>query len=302
MFKKSSSSILTIFLLLIASGWLIVMLWGNVQQLWATTLLYSYWRLLAALPLTILILYLTAITYYFIQIEIATPKTIFLHLFLPYLRSQIVRYLPGKVWGVLYQAREMKEKIPAHAVWEANFTQFTLGTLLSLIAISWVFIRQIFSSGTASLVLFLLISGFCLLLWKKWVHLFIRFFAQRFFPKHKIPQNLSGQKKSLLIFSSLLLEWVAYFLVWIVLLYSHHSFDDIIVLSILYIASWLIGFATLVVPGGILVRESAFISLGTYFGFDSGILAFYAILARVLFSISDIAGVLIAHAIFRKTK
>jgi len=49
-----------------------------------------------------------------------------------YLQSQVVRYIPGKVWGLLYQVERMKDRHPAARVLGANLWQLLTTNLLSV--------------------------------------------------------------------------------------------------------------------------------------------------------------------------
>lgn len=295
-------SILTSLLLTIATVWLGSLLWDNINQLKIISTNFSYWRLLTAIPFAVLALYTSAITYHLILIETTNTNPAFGKTFISYLGSQIVRYLPGKIWGIIYQANKMRYDTPAHTIWETNLTQFILGNLLSAILISWAFMHRVYTLEFSFLFFITLIIIFFITIKTKIVHVIIRKAANIFPLKHHISEGIPDVKKTASISISLAFEWLFYFMSWIALIYPTQTVDDIIILSIVYVAAWLVGFATIILPGGVLVRESAFISLGMLFGFDAGVLAFYAILARVLFSSSDIFGVVVAHAILKQNQ
>jgi len=299
MIKKKPHKILATVFMVIAGSWLSMILWGNIQQLKNTSYYYRYWQFFAALPFAVTTLYFSAITYYFILLEITGKPTSFTKVVIAYLNSQIVRYLPGKIWGIIYQAKQMEAEVSSLAVWKANLVQYLLGMSLSLIAITCLYVRHKIEGDVYLITFVFMIFVYYVALRYKWFYNLIDVVAKRFLTKFSLDTEPSSSQKFLHILASIFGEWAFFFLTWFVLLYPQYSFVDTLVLSILYVASWIVGFIAFI-PGGMLVRESAFVSLGMYFGFVPGALAFYAILGRILFSLSDIVGMIVSYVFYKK--
>ncbi len=75
-----------------------------------------------------------------------------------------------------------------------------------------------------------------------------------------------------------------------------------ILLGSLYVASWLIGFLVLVVPGGLGVREGAFVGVGSVLGFAPLDLTVYSLLARLFYTLSGICTAVLFILCRRKGK
>jgi len=244
---------------------------------------------------------MASVTYYFIFKETTNKASSFSRCITPYLYSQIVRYLPGKVWGIIYQAKQVEDHISAHLVWETNLAQFILGTAASGIAITWVFFQKLLGPWPAGLLLAILLLAYFILLKNNIYHAITRYITKHFKKDNQNTSPLQSDQSSAIL-ASLLAEWGFYFFAWIILLQNLHPIDEIVIISILYVASWIIGFVVIVLPSGILVRESTFVGLGMIFGYDPGMMTFYAILGRLLFSVSDIINTLLAYAFFKKNQ
>jgi len=90
-------------------------------------------------------------------------------------------------------------------------------------------------------------------------------------------------------------HWSIYGLSGIALCFAFSNFDGLTAVGIgcAFVASWLIGFISLLTPGGIGVREGSMILLLTpLIGNSTAVLV--AVLARVMWTVGDGGGALIA--------
>ena len=298
---NEKTGLATTALLLAAIIWLFFILKGNIEELKYASISYNYYRILAAVPLAALTVYASAITFYVILSETSATKPPFFRTFLPYLNAQIVRYLPGKFWGVIYQAKKMEQSAPAHAIWETNIIQLIIGNILSALAALWVILRY---NGLVMASYILLAS--CLLIFYLMLHIQLvqkitRTVLSALFKNTRTQKVLPNKRKPILIISSLSMEWIIYFSCWIVILYPIQSLGNVLNLSIVYAASWALGFMVFFIPAGAVIRESIFIRLGSLIiGMDVGTLGFIAIIARSVFSMADILAPTIAHVALKK--
>ena len=283
-------------LLAAALFWLGKLTWDNLDQLAETAGSFPYGNFLGALVPAMVALFTASVTHCFILAETSGRAISFSSCIPYYLISQIVRYIPGKIWGIFYQARQLASQVGSREVWAANFVQLAIGTAASAIAVAWAASLVFFDAWTAFVTLAVLVIALYLSLWQKWIHHTVRRLTPTAFrstPSLPVDQSIE-------IFLSLLVEWAAYLLSWVILLYGTHSPGDAVVISILYVASWILGFAVTVVPGGIGIREGTFVSLGGVLGFNPGMLMFYALLARLLFTLADLINGILAY-VFVKT-
>ncbi len=279
-------------LLVVALFWLGKLTWENLDQLAATAGEFSYANFLGAFVLATASLFTASVTHCLILTE-TSGRAVSLSFCIPcYLLSQIVRYIPGKIWGILYQTRQLASHVDSREVWAANIVQFAVGIAASVIAFLWAVSLVLIDTRMAIATLALLAGVLYLSLQRKWFHHAVRRLTPKVFrtaPPHHPDRSAE-------IFLSLLIEWAMYLLSWMILLHGTHSLEDATLLSILYVASWILGFAVTVAPGGLGIRESAFLSLGATFGFNPGTLAFYALLARLLFTLADLVNAALSYA------
>ncbi len=291
----------TTALLLASIIWLFFLLKGNIEELKYASISYNYYRILTAIPLAVLTVYASAITFYGILSETSTTRPPFIRTVLPYLNAQIVRYLPGKIWGVIYQAKKMEQSAPAHSVWETNIIQLIIGNILSAFAAIWVILRSNELILTSQVLLAISLLFFYLILHTQLVQKMTRTVLSVILKNTKTNKSIPNNRKSIFILLSLSMEWITYFACWMAILYPILPFGDVINLSVVYAASWALGFMIFFIPGGAVIRESIFISLGSLImGMDVGTLGFISIIARIVFSIADIIAPTIAYVALKK--
>lgn len=211
-----------------------------------------------------------------------------------YLQAQVVRYLPGKIWGVVYQSQRMSGTHRASEVVIANLWQMATTNLLA-------------AGLVASLLLALRLSTLWLLLLipvvllVEWLHrhpaiesLGLRLLARvapRFAPlAADRPMPPMPWKGTALLCS----EWVFYFAAFLAVLHGRGEFHELLLLGTWYGGASLLALAAFVVPAGIAVREAIFVAAPGLVGADAATLAVTAALARLMFLGAEVAAALIA--------
>lgn len=202
-----------------------------------------------------------------------------------YANGQIVKYIPGKVLGVVSQSIRMADLAKASIIWEANVTQYLITNIVSVLVLAMLaagfFLGDLFAVLPGMLLLCLTIP---LLVRNILTHLFN--YVTGFFAINPIePQGHSWKQASFILFC-LCVEWVFYFMIWYYLSGGESPF--FLYIGWFYaVASWL-ALMAFVVPGGVLVREAIFIWLGSLFGLPIGQLFFYSIVFRILYITCEI--------------
>lgn len=178
-----------------------------------------------------------------------------------YLQSQIVRYVPGKVWGLLYQVEASRARHPATRVLGANLWQTVITNLLSL-GIAAALILP--ATGLAPVWAALLIA-LASLAGVEWLHRSSR--PGRWFMRllewiplmdrlrgaaPPGPQAWSGT-------SLLLAEWLFFAVGLSLLLWSRLPVEPMAAAVGWYAASSTFALAAVAVPAGLAVREALFV-------------------------------------------
>jgi len=206
-----------------------------------------------------------------------------------YFLSQVARYLPGKVIGIAAQSLHMTGSVTGEAVWRANFTQYVTTHFFAVLFLSVVLMVYV-TGNILYLVLLLLVfvatgvflrSNLCVLIFDGSLRLLKR--------PSRLTNTASWDIGPLAQVLTLLgLDWVFYFGFWILILTTTLSVYNAILFSSIYAAASFLATLFVVMPSGLLIREAAFIWLGTRFGFGHDHLIVYGILARLLFTLGDI--------------
>lgn len=211
--------------------------------------------------------------------------------------SQIVRYIPGKVWqymGKIYWGKKIglsNKKIILSTLIE-TISLLSGSFIASLYCLRLYISKGYVSSGYIILVL-LAITITVLMLNPRIIEKVINRFGKKWIA-NPISLNFSYLKILFLVF--------LYFLLWMLLGFQLHllvnSFYDISFSHWIYLASfnalsWLIGFLSIITPSGLGVKEGIFI-----LGFKAIVPVSFAIIVAILIRLYTIVADLLITAIF----
>jgi len=207
--------------------------------------------------------------------------------------GQMIRHVPGRFWGVVYQINETKSHIPATSMIRINidfmFISLAFAILIPLVVLLF-FIDLWLAIFTFLLAILIIIFS----LRYDWNNRILRLVSV-YLPK-RMADHLCKMTSTtpyswthiikLIIFSSS--GWLFYFLAWQFFALAWPIFADtnILILCATYSIAWIIGFISLVTPSGLGVREAMFLLLSPS-GHASS-LALLAILVRFWLLINDI--------------
>ena len=208
---------------------------------------------------------------------------------LAYSLGQIVRYLPGKILGVVFQVSYLKGRIRGSTVTIALISQAIYDSLWALV----------FSASILSIVYYemlwpALISAIFLLIASRshqraWVE------RGLLMPRITRPTLTSEQRlyidrnhPTLIPTLNLALIWIPFFLGIIFFLSGTSSISESVVLAACYLFAAIASMLVIVVPSGIVLREALFIFFGSQLGVDTSTLLTMGIALRISLTIAEL--------------
>ena len=227
------------------------------------------------------------------------------HLTSIYAQSQIARYVPGKIFGVAFEANRLGREFSLPTIVFINLTQM-LHTQLATLGIMLVAALWLLNFRSEALLI-CSVFAFTLLWASHYWHLplkLLTFLTTRYtnFTSTQT-RATSNLWRSLLLTLILVLEWLPYFAYWIIIL-SNLAIppQKVILLGMVYAASALASALVLVVPSGLLVREALFLWAGSQLLIDPALLILLGVFSRILFCVADIALIPLTFAVNKPAK
>jgi len=144
-----------------------------------------------------------------------------------YFVSKLVRYAPGKIWGIYYQSEKLRGAVPAKVVWSVNLVQFFDANLLSAFVIFSFLVYLKFGVAVAifALVLSLVI---CFFVQKAHLVYSLVVLAAKVFrikmPTLSLPSAVA--KRIFYRLTLLFSDWIFFIVAWLVLSSSFMPFAD----------------------------------------------------------------------------
>lgn len=189
--------------------------------------------------------------------------------------SQLMKHIPGRIWGVAYQAATVRsikvsEWIAINIVYSCltSFFAIFVACVILLIPINeWL-----------SIIAFISITVLYFSLWSsKSIDIFIKSLNKLSFKKLETLSSAIHEYKKcstsskLEIYMICILGWVLYYASWGVfgLAWPTLGFWDGALLCAIYTFSWFVGYISIATPSGLGVRELVFISLSLQFPSDA---------------------------------
>lgn len=208
--------------------------------------------------------------------------------------GQLLRYLPGRLWGLVYQISTARQLIPAVQITRANI-DFMVFALFgnSIIAVLLIGNHKAWDNW---LLIALGISGIFFLggLFLGGANWLIRVFAS-YLPNRwrQLISNLTETQPNLyqmiLIFAVFISSWILYLAGWNLLGLVFHDFSsvDFTLLCAFYTVASIIGIISALTPAGLGVREAVFFFLAMN-STTPEVIAFFAIFGRVWLMLVEI--------------
>jgi hypothetical protein len=202
--------------------------------------------------------------------------------------GQIVRYLPGKVMGLLYQANVLRGEVPAAMIAFALIVQM----LLAYACAGAIAFAVLASRWAGNIWPMLLLVPFAALVWLAqrlgWAQRAVRWLplvGRHFGTTAPIASHAATTHTlTLMLFAN----WLPFLAGWAWLLRDTHPIGEAMVFAAAYLAASIASTAMIVVPSGIVVREAIFVWVGTRYGLPVSQLLFFALIARIALTCADV--------------
>lgn len=219
-----------------------------------------------------------------------------------FINGGLLRYLPGRIWGIIYQINEMRDIVPAGNIARANINYMAFTLLGSLVFGPLIIF---FYSGYNNLYLLLISLLFFmtqLVIFLGGADRILLFFANKL--TGRISRLLIALIGSKLNLQKLMHVYVAYGFMWLLycygltlIPYSFEAYDGInfVFVAAAYTLSATLGILSIVTPAGLGVREASF----TYLASASVGLEFaaiFAVFARVWFLLIEFGIFIVVNA------
>jgi len=208
-----------------------------------------------------------------------------------YAQAQVVRYLPGKVWGFLHQANQLSSGFSAQEVMLANLLQMLTTNILALGVITSVL--GTLMSGSKLPLLGLPVTLLAVevlhrnpLLERTLVRLAVLASRGRFGTRDLL--NVPVAPSRWLATAILTAEWMVYFAAWALLTNGFIDMASALALATWYAAASLVSILAFAVPAGLVVREAIFVSLGGLSAVPEATLVVLAAAMRLAMTAGDV--------------
>jgi hypothetical protein len=217
-----------------------------------------------------------------------------------YAMSQVVRYLPGKVLGVVFEINRLAPSVPATRVVAANVVQslYTLALTVGVLAAAAAWFRFGATAGAAAVL-----GVFAVLYASHRLHILERMLqrAAAFVPRlrHAAAQPLPSARASLPASLLLFAEWVPFFVFWMLMLPgSDTPVGDAVLLGCCYAGAALAASFAVLTPSGLFVREAIFLWAGSQLAIEPALLIVQGLLSRLVLTVADLAVAGLAWLLF----
>lgn len=210
-----------------------------------------------------------------------------------YALGQIVRYLPGKVLGLLYQAHHLGGTAAIPAVFVVNLVQFA-HTVFVVVGMGAATAAAAFVSVPAAvLVLAATLAALFFSHRHALTERLLRALALRLPLLRRVldagPPATRSNGFSLLVSLLLMAEWLPFVASWLLLLPAGaREPAAAMTAAVCYSLASLAAALAVVVPSGILLREALFVWLGTRLTADAGQLLVLGLVARFVYTCADL--------------
>jgi hypothetical protein len=302
-----SWKLLSLSLMAAGSGWVIYLIASSLETPWRFVPDSGGWLVVATLLVALPSVTGIAIFGLFLNINVERPYPFRLIAQL-HVAGQLLRYLPGRLWGLAFQISSTRETIPPAILAKANIDFMVFSVIgsaaigLALLASRkpwpwWAALSPLIAGVVILAGIFL--GGFNRLMLLVGKHLPRR--AKVMCEMISVGQPTLQHLASIAVLFGL--SWVGYLAGWSLLGRVFHSFAqiDFVSLCAYYTLASIIGILSALTPAGIGVREAAFVML-TGGSADRETVAFLAAFGRIWFMIIEVAMAGLIFLVFRMTK
>jgi uncharacterized membrane protein YbhN (UPF0104 family) len=214
--------------------------------------------------------------------------------------AQILRHLPGRIWGIVYLVAETRPSIPSTSMVRANLDTMIYSMCFSLLIAVILLLDHYYGAYLAVGCCVLGIVSLAAAVRHDWLGRLLLAMA-RILPGRaakfldRLPQYRTLPWPAVAkVVTCTALSWACYLLVWWSFMHIFPVLADVDIwlLCASYCAAWFIGYVSMVTPSGIGVREASFFALASTLTSLPN-LAFLAVFIRIWQIVAEIAVFLI---------
>lgn len=193
-----------------------------------------------------------------------------------YLVAQVLKYLPGRVWGLLYQVGKVRESTGGRMAVAASASQMLISAFGSVVVYG-------IATESGRALGPIAIAMLSVWIWRGGVARYMQIAGPEWAQVAQVVRVLA----------LVAVEWLAFAAVAWLICHAMQQADAFgFLLIALYAVSWVVGSLTVVVPGGLVVREGGFVLLCQLNGIPFDFATAFALVARFVFTLSEmLAGV-----------
>lgn len=213
---------------------------------------------------------------------------------LAYALGQVMRYIPGRVFGLLFQVKYLSGRVRATSIGMALLVQTAFDYAWAAVFLGAILLSFRWESPWPLAILLPALW----LVWRShergWVERVLAspWLMRRFLGGEQVAM-LQRPPHSLRSTLTLGLVWVPMLLGVAAALESQFQFLPALALAALYLVSAVLSLLVFVVPSGLFIREAIFAWLGEHYGFPPGTVIVLGLLLRVAMTVSEVLLVLV---------
>lgn len=202
--------------------------------------------------------------------------------------AQILRHLPGRLWGIVYLVRETRESIPPAAMIRANLDMMLYSMSFSLLVAGMLSSGVLVGVPVAAAFVVISLILVAISIRYDWVGAVLRKIIRLAPAKSaEYGEALSLNESwpwpsTILMIVHFLVAWLLYLSIWWALPQVFVGLADanIWLLCASYSAAWVVGYVAMITPGGLGIREAGFIAMSAKLT-TLPILTFLAVFVRL---------------------
>lgn len=249
-------------------------------------------NLLLALIAAMVMLAMEAVYHVLLLRRWTGPASGWRQLAVSYFLGQLVRYLPGKVLGLLYQAHHLGGAAAVPAVFVTNVVQFAYTSAVTAGMACAIAAAYLAGTAAAAAVLLLLFAGVVLSHRLALAERLLRWAGTLWSPLRRVldagPPASRDTGFALGASALLLLEWIPYVIGWALLLPADTPLADAALAGVIYAGASFVAALAIIAPSGLVVREAVFIWLGTRVSLDAAQLLALGLVVRLLYTAAEL--------------
>lgn len=277
-------------LLALGLGFVAITLRGQFAEFSAAAIAIQPWNYALITLLATLTVIITAALHAHIVGDVVATEVDAAQVRYAYAASQIARYVPGKVFGVMLEAQMLAPKVGLRAVLAATLLQ-------TLLVYAWaaslsITIFGVVVTGSAKLALLapLALASLWFAQRNRWLQRVRAAFAADTGTTSTISTALSrrGAARTTML---LAVQWIPFFAIWIVLAATDYGIAAACWLAASYLFASIGGALLVLIPSGLVVREAAFVWLGAFCGAPMPSLLAWAVVVRIVLTLADLLAV-----------